>query len=383
MRLRNKSTYTKLTNAFNEHLRRNLELSIPFRQRGNMLAYILFNLSPNEVHQRLSRNKDVLVDWAQDSDSVLESRFQNTIWPRVMKTFQGYQLSESQLIELMASTIKPALLDLEPSMVSMSFQNALGIEFVLVTDEKETKASTGHHLLKWHLPSRDNVIVPNSWTGLDNMRLYTPSSVKERYSAFDEQTYQIMSLSCNEVLIDAYRHAPKLNSQYSSLYNELHQLRDCHLLLLFVHEHYRLAEIMTQSIVDHYENECRFEKKGESGIGDDISWFSELQAINFSLYSLWNIVEEEYEEFAYKNHIPTRNDYVDELYLLIMQYLFETGLVNQQNKELCDDVTLTYAVNDAVKNSVSSLHHQLTRGVRLLTHGNPSNFLLSLIPEVN
>ncbi|MGI9949342.1 hypothetical protein [Vibrio hyugaensis] len=124
-------------------------------------------------------------------------------------------------------------------------------------------------------------------------------------------------------------------------------------------------------------------KKGESGIGDDISWFSELQAINFSLYSLWNIVEEEYEEFAYKNHIPTRNDYVDELYLLIMQYLFETGLVNQQNKELCDDVTLTYAVNDAVKNSVGSLHHQLTRGVRLLTHGSPSNFLLSLIPEVN
>ncbi|EPN3996414.1 hypothetical protein ACTZ91_000035 [Vibrio parahaemolyticus] len=261
MRLRNKSTYTKLTNAFNEHLRRNLELSIPFRKRDNMLAHILFNLSPNEVHQRLSRNKDVLVDWKQESDSVLEARFQNTIWPRVMKTFQGYQLSESQLIELMASTIKPALLDLEPSMVSMSFQNALGIEFVLVTDEKETKASTGHHLLKWHLPSRDNVIVPNSWTGLDNMRLYTPSSVKERYSAFDKQTFEIMSLSCNEVLIDAYRHAPKLNSQYSSLYNELHQLCDCHLLLLFVHEHYRLAEIMTQSIVDHYENECRFEKK--------------------------------------------------------------------------------------------------------------------------
>ncbi|HHX8588356.1 TPA: hypothetical protein ACVO0O_002158, partial [Vibrio alginolyticus] len=124
MRLRNKSTYTKLTNAFNEHLRRNLELSISFRQRDNMLAYILFNLSPNEVHQRLSRNKDVLVDWKQESDSVLEARFQNTIWPRVMKTFQGYQLSESQLIELMASTIKPALLDLEPSMVSMSFQNA-------------------------------------------------------------------------------------------------------------------------------------------------------------------------------------------------------------------------------------------------------------------
>ena len=141
MRLRNKSTYTKLTNAFNEHLRRNLELSIPFRQRDNMLAYILFNLSPNEVHQRLSRNKDVLVDWAQDSDSVLESRFQNTIWQRVTKAFCDYSLSEEQLIELVASTIKPALIDLEPSLVSMSFQSALGIEFVLVTDENETKAS--------------------------------------------------------------------------------------------------------------------------------------------------------------------------------------------------------------------------------------------------
>lgn len=39
-----------------------------------------------------------------DGDSTC---FQNTIWPRVMKAFQGYQLSDSQLIELMASTIKP------------------------------------------------------------------------------------------------------------------------------------------------------------------------------------------------------------------------------------------------------------------------------------
>lgn len=381
MRLRNKSTYTKLTNAFNEHLRRNLELSIPFRTRDDMLAHILFNLTPNEVHQRLSRNKDVLVDWKQESDTVLEARFQNTIWPRVMKAFQGYQLAESQLIELMANTIKPALLDLEPSMVSMSFQNALGIEFVLVTDEKETKASTGHHLLKWHLPSRDNMIVPNSWTGLDNMRLYTPSSARERYSAFDQQTYQIMSLACNSVLVDAYQQAPKLNGQYSSLYKELHQLRDCHLLLLFVQEYYNLADTMVQSIAEHYQNKRHY-TAGTSDIKQDLDWFSELQAINFSLYSLWNVVEDEYQEFARKNHLPTANRYVDELYLLIMQYMFETGLVNQQNEDFsADDVTLVYAVNDACKIAVSSLTEELKRGVCLLTHGNPSELLMKLIPE--
>ncbi|WP_366534613.1 hypothetical protein [Vibrio parahaemolyticus] len=215
--------------------------------KSDKLLDVVLNLTPEDIQKILSklnteeekREFDFLI--SQYAKNTLRKIKQKFSIPKIYRDIFGDEAAKY--------------------IVSMSFQNALGIEFVLVTDEKETKASTGHHLLKWHLPSRDNVIVPNSWTGLDNMRLYTPSSVKERYSAFDKQTFEIMSLSCNEVLIDAYRHAPKLNSQYSSLYNELHQLCDCHLLLLFVHEHYRLAEIMTQSIVDHYENECRFEKK--------------------------------------------------------------------------------------------------------------------------
>lgn len=61
--------------------------------------------------------------------------------------------------------------------------------------------------------------------------------------------------------------------------------------------------------------------------------------------------------------------------------MFETGLVNQQNKDFsAHDVTLVYAVNDACRIAVSSITTELSRGVRLLTHGNPSELLMKLIP---
>ncbi|MDA0107504.1 hypothetical protein OH456_05065 [Vibrio sp. La 4.2.2] len=380
MRLRNKSTYCNLIRAFDEYLARNTDINISFREKDRLLSYVLFNLSPEEIRKKLDRNEDVQVDWKNTSESV-HSRYQNTLWPRLTEVFTGFDLNEKQLVNLIVSTIKPSLLDLEPSLVSMTFQNAIGMQFILQTSEQDNKAQTGHYLLKWYLPSNETLQVPSSWSGVNCSWSYTPSSAQERHSAFDIHTYQIMASVCNDILVEAYKLAPKLKELPAQIYPELRQLRDCHLILIFVREEYQFTRVITDSIVEHYQNASH--GKCESPcIEQNSDWLRALQAINFSVYSLWHVFEDQYSDFAHRYHVPHNNQYIDKLCLLVMQYLVEVGLISQHSNEpYSDDMSLHYAVNDAYENAVSDLSKELKRSILLFTHGRPSEFLLDLIPN--
>lgn len=378
MRLRKKSTYTKLINAFHEYLQCNLDLPLSFNQEDRMLAYILFNLSPSEIDKKLNQNEVIPVDWKPKNKSLRKTRFQSTIWPRLTESLQEHNLTDMQLRDLMVNTLKAGILELEPSMLSMAFQSALGIQYVLVDKVNEANIETEHYLLNWYLPSGAHSLHSGGWAGLDHKRFYTPSSAKERYSAFDKQSFQIMATVCNNILLQAYQKAPQLNQQ-TIVYTELYKLRDHHLVLLFVREHQDLSNIILINIVEYYERESPYINKVD--IKQSVSWFSALRAINFSLYSLWNIIEDEYHDFSDKNHIPAKNNVADKLYLLIMQYLFETGLTTNKHGKACGNETLVDAVSDACRSAISYLTDELVRYISLLTTGKTKEFLLELIPQ--
>lgn len=246
MYLPDKETYQIMMGEFDAHLEK-AHTPLTYRQRDRMLAKLLFDKTPNEIHQRLSRGYSVPVDWTAGDPNVL------SIWHRTKLIMDATGLTEDQLKSMVSDMLAKTFHRLELSMQSVVFQSLLGMKVLpLESDLPAYSSKSGGKFLRQHAFSILNS--PYMQPAFDSF-CYQPSSKgKVIICPFDNDTHEIISRAFTKAISIAESKAILSDSEVLLLANDLSALRDYHLAALVLQPTERLINNLQDYLINYVKH---------------------------------------------------------------------------------------------------------------------------------
>lgn len=394
MYLRNKKTYQAMQGAFESYLSE-IDKPLKFKERDSLLARIFFDLTPNEIHQFLSRGLIIALKWEEVSSGCI------SIWPRLQSEMKALGLQETQLRQLCARVLSSVFPELELSVNSAVFQTLLSMQILTFeSDELCFSASSRTRVLKVERfsSSREAYVKP-----LFNDSYYVPSSANKPFDLFDEKTYKIVREAYDIAVGNAQRCAVLSAEEVALLKSELSSIRNSHRLLLIFQTEDEIITFLVNEIVKEVEGSITYRTIPEYcddsishwyetiDIRTDYRWYSALNAMGVEAPDVFSFSD-------YQKHLAGKNNmYCEEKGALEFASLFSANLasIGRCNELDIDEsfntsfscngerlISFPEAIEQAYKKTCYDVREQLVKELKLLTKKCHSHQIFDLIPII-
>lgn len=381
---------------------RNTGIPLKLRQRDVLLAKILFDKTPNEVYQCLSRSESVPIDWTAGEPHML------SIWPRVKFVMHETGLNDDQLKIMVSNILAKVFHKLELSMQSAIFQIILGMKILPIeADQCVFPNKMAGKLLKF---DRFYNPRPPYMQSVFNDHHYEPSSASQRYLVFDWDTHEIVLHAYRKAVNIAENKAILSSSEVSLLADDLESVRNSHLAALVLQPSHRLIQSLQNYLIDYFDSNIKWyetpiHEEGSTlfhwwegiDLQSSILWFRASMAMGFKIvpdYLIDDILREnDNSELYYKitsefhefNKIFTRH--LEEIGSTVNSLLKEgqdlIGFISDDYYYIFESktpITFPEAIKIAYKKAYEEYTSIILRNVRLITRMDNNHEIYSLLP---
>lgn len=403
MYLQDKETYREMMGEFDSFLQK-ANISLKFRQRDLMIAKLIFNKTPNEIHQHLSRGEHVPVNWMAGDPRML------SIWPRIKLVMNETGLNDYQLKSMVSGILAKVFHKLEQTMQSAIFQASLGMKlFPLdggLNDRIMNNKGKMLNMDRYHFPKfsyMQHVFYDAH---------YEPSSTPRQYTPFDNDTYEIILSAYTSAISSAEEKAILSVSEVSLLEKDLGSLRNYHLAALLLQPNKNLIKRIqsylseyVESYIQDYETLQYEEDSLLYHWWEDVEletsplWYSMAMSMTMKVVPDY-LVEEVLKETDNRGLFYKTNIELHEFNTLFTRHLEDIGMIihriSQGDDGIVDFVPDVYydiwndketksfseAIEIAYVGAYEEYRDLVMRQVRLLTRVDNDHLIYSLIPTV-
>lgn len=359
-------------------------VDLPFSDRKKFISRALFDLTPNEIDQRLARNQRVPFQWDYNTHHQSWS-----LWTRIQTSVVGVELTDNQLMELFVSVIASVIHRIEPSMRSVILQLRLGMQVIpfYPPDHCVNPRGLGNSFylrLDRRSYNLSSYARPIFYDGL-----YVPTSIQQDIPSIDGKTYSLIRGAYDIAVEQAASMALLTPHDVSIVRDDLVKIRDEHLLMLALPDNEATLNALVEELITDVESEL-FSHSIEKSIASseshdwivdvdircDLRWHSVIKHLGVCLPDPIRF-EELARELSYPYGLAIRDYDSHEFALQMGVHLMGIGRINDMelddisnprlSKFAEDPITFPQAIQQAYRDTMEQYRASILSRLRLLT----------------
>lgn len=384
-------------------MKRRLEgvgIDLSFADRREVVSRALFDLTANEIDQKLSRNHRVPFQWDYNTTHQAWS-----IWTRIRTSMGDIELTDSQIMELFVSVVASVIHRIEPSMRNIILQSRLGMQLIpfFPLDHCVNPRGLGNsfylRLDLWgnELPSYARPIFYDG--------VYVPTSLLQAYPSIDCETYSLIRNAYDIAVGKATTMALLTPNDVSILGDDLAKIRDEHLLIQGLPGDETTLNTLVEQLIEEVESQLSSYKTLESinrgeahnwiidvDVRCDLRWNSVINQLGICLPEPCGF-EELVRELLYPSGLAIRSQDFYEFASQMGMHLRRIGRINDMelddvsscrsmsldNSSTEEVVTLPQAIVQAYRDTIEQYRESVGCQLRLLTKKDCSDPIFELI----